>query len=136
MPVTPANLQLRSVLPARPEAIAPARRAVAAFARRHGASPRRAADIALVTSEATTNVVRHAYLDAGAQGRFELLATHRHGTLLLRIADRGSGPRPRPDNSGLGLGLALMALLSDACVVSDARPGTVVELRFALDQPD
>jgi serine/threonine-protein kinase RsbW len=132
----PTSPHLRRVLEASAEAVAPARHAAAAFARDHGASPQLTADIALATSEACANVVRHAYADVDRPGRFELLATRRDATLCLRIADGGRGPWSRGDDPGLGLGLRLMELLSDACSISDARPGTVVELRFALDHPD
>ena len=126
---------LRRVLDATPENIAPARHAVAAFAREHGAAAQRAADIALVVSEACSNVVVHAYAEAGRPGTFELEAARRDDRLQVRIADSGRGLKPRPDSPGLGLGMPLMQLLSDACVVSDGRPGTVVELSFGLGQP-
>jgi serine/threonine-protein kinase RsbW len=125
---------LHRVLEARPDAVAPARHALAAFARDHGASPQRAADIALVVSEACTNAVVHAYVGAAAPGTVELRAAPADGDLHVRVRDRGRGPAPRPDSPGIGLGLPLMRTLSDGCVVEDADPGTVVRLRFALRQ--
>jgi serine/threonine-protein kinase RsbW len=125
---------LHRVLEARPDAVAPARHALAAFARDHGASPQRAADIALVVSEACTNAVVHAYVEAPEPGTVELEATPAHGALYVLVRDRGRGPVPRRDSPGIGLGLPLMRTLSDRCVVEHADPGTLVELRFALRQ--
>jgi serine/threonine-protein kinase RsbW len=125
---------LHRVLEARPDAVAPARHAMAAFARDHGASPQRAADIALVVSEACTNAVVHAYVGATDPGTVELQAAPADGDLVVRVRDRGRGPAPRRDSPGIGLGLPLMRTLSQDCVVEDAGPGTVVQLRFALRQ--
>lgn len=133
MPIaSAAQPRLWRVLPATPEVLAPARHAIASFAREHGASPRRAADIALVVSEACTNAVLHAYAGTPAAGTVELEATRRDSVLVVRVADRGQGLRPRPDSPGLGLGLPLMHRLSDDLAVRENRPGTVVELSFAL----
>jgi serine/threonine-protein kinase RsbW len=133
--LTVSRPHLHRVLEATPENVAPARHAVAAFAREHGVADQRAADIALVVSEACSNVVVHAYVDAGRPGTFEVEAERRDDRLHVRIADAGRGLTPRPDSPGLGLGMPLMQLLSDACVVSDGRPGTVVELSFGVGQP-
>jgi anti-sigma regulatory factor (Ser/Thr protein kinase) len=122
-------------MPATPDAVAVARRAVGVFACDHGASPQRAADIALAVSEACTNAVVHAYLDQDEPGTVEVDASRREGSLAVRVADRGRGLRPRLDSPGPGLGLPLIHVLSDECVLADGDPGTVVDLRFAISQP-
>ncbi|HXS45607.1 MAG TPA: ATP-binding protein [Solirubrobacteraceae bacterium] len=126
---------LHRVMRATPDAVAVARHAVAAFACDHGASARRASDIALAVSEACTNAVVHAYLDHDEPGTVEVDASRREGSLAVRVADHGRGLRPRPDSPGPGLGLPLIHVLSDECVLADGDPGTVVDLRFAIPQP-
>ncbi|WP_445152451.1 ATP-binding protein [Baekduia sp. Peel2402] len=68
-------------------------------------------DVALVVSEAVTNVVNHAYIgrDPG-EVRVELSLDG--SELALVVADDGTGLRPRPDSPGLGYGLALMVAVS------------------------
>lgn len=68
-------------------------------------------DVALVVSEAVTNVVNHAYigLDPG-EVRVEL--SLQGPELALVVADDGTGLKPRPDSPGLGYGLALMVAVS------------------------
>ncbi len=108
--------------PARPEAVARARRDVAQAAGELGVDPGRLADLLLAVSEAVTNAVLHAYRDRAPGGvRLEL---RREGDeVRVTVADEGAGMRPRPDSPGLGLGLPLIARLSASLEVATGETG-------------
>jgi len=110
------------------------RRAAGAYAAEHGASPAAVADIALAISEACTNIVVHAYLDAPEPGPMVVSATRINGEIVVVVSDEGRGMVPRGDSPGLGLGLAIMARLALSVEVVDDQsgPGTSVRLRFPL----
>lgn len=110
------------------------RRAAGAYAAEHGASPGAVADIALAVSEALTNIVVHAYLDASQPGPMTVSAGRLDGEIVVVVSDEGRGMVPRRDSPGLGLGLAIMARLASSVEVVDHQPGpgTTVRLRFAL----
>jgi anti-sigma regulatory factor (Ser/Thr protein kinase) len=77
----------------------------------------RRADIALVVTEATTNVVLHAYVDR-APGPLDVTATVFSREVLVTVSDCGHGMRPRSDSPGAGFGLALISRLTDAMTIS------------------
>lgn len=118
--------------PARPDQVRLARREVEAYARAHGAID--PAGIALAVSEAVTNAVVHAYIDAREPGDVEVLA-HRHSDdgLEVQVCDDGRGMKPRSDSPGLGVGLPLVAKLAQRFRV-EARPsgGTAISMVFAV----
>jgi hypothetical protein len=86
-------------------------------------------DIAIVVTEAATNVVAHAYTDTGP-GPLHVSATPARRTLVLTVADAGHGMRPRPDSPGL----VLMSRLCDALTIAAHRAsgGTRVSASFQL----
>jgi anti-sigma regulatory factor (Ser/Thr protein kinase) len=88
-----------------------------------------AAAVALATSEAVGNVVRHAY--AGEGGRVELDAHLRDDDILIRVADRGLGLSAR-SGTRTGLGLPVIGRVSNGVTVSSDAEGTTVSMRFAL----
>ena len=88
-----------------------------------------AARVALATSEAVGNVVRHAYGRAG--GRVELEATLRDDDLMIRVADRGLGLTAR-SGSRTGLGLPVIGRVSNGVTVSSDANGTTVSMRFVV----
>jgi serine/threonine-protein kinase RsbW len=93
--------------------------------------------IALCVTEATTNVVVHAYRDLACAGRIEMEAELDGESLCVRVRDHGHGLRPRIDSPGLGLGLPLIARLSASTeIVSPERGGTEIVMRFSLREPD
>jgi anti-sigma regulatory factor (Ser/Thr protein kinase) len=114
--------------------VGPVRRAVADFARRHGASPRALESVSLAVSEALTNVVLHAYRDAAAPGPLLVVVSVRARRLTVTVADEGCGMTPRSDSPGLGLGMGLMAQVTETFEVTPrpARPGLVLRMAFAL----
>lgn len=126
---------LSVVFPARPESVAAVRAAVCEFAARMGASPATVDAVRLAVSEAATNVVVHAYRDAGRQGLIEVEASLAGGELWVIVADGGTGLRARRDSPGLGLGLGLIAGVSDGIdLVARASGGLELRMRFAVDR--
>lgn len=118
--------------PATVEAIATARRWVAAFASEHGMTGARKAEMATAVSEAVTNAVRHAY-PASELGDVVVDAATDGEWLTVRIADDGCG---QPGES-LGLGVSLMTELSDRIELGPGPRGvgTVVLMEFEVGRP-
>jgi anti-sigma regulatory factor (Ser/Thr protein kinase) len=117
--------------PARADQVGPTRREVVAYARAHGAVDPDA--IALAVSEALTNAVVHAYIDAPAPGEVEVVAKrHPDDGIEISVCDDGRGMLPRRDSPGLGVGLPLVAKLAQRFRI-DTRPsgGTAISMLFA-----
>jgi anti-sigma regulatory factor (Ser/Thr protein kinase) len=126
MPPDPLSRQFRAV----PEHVGEARRAVADYARRHGASDAEA--IALAVSEVVTNAVLHAYIERPEPGDIEVTALrHPCDGLEVRVCDDGRGMKPRPDSPGMGVGLPLAATLAEEFEV-EARPGGGTRIRMVF----
>src|SRR5215218_6895135 len=107
--------------PARADQVRLARREVEAYARQQGAVD--PDGIALAVSEAVTNVVVHAYIDAPEPGDVEVFAERRPGDgLEIQVCDDGRGMKPRRDSPGLGVGLPIVARLAQRFRV-ETRPG-------------
>jgi anti-sigma regulatory factor (Ser/Thr protein kinase) len=118
-------------VPAEAEEIAGMRNAVLALAEERGMTKAARADIALAVSEACTNVVMHAYIDARAPGSLTVEASHHGGELVVAVRDEGRGMLPRPDSPGLGLGLSLIGRLSHRVEIGqNGACGTEVRLTF------
>ena len=116
--------------------IAALRDAVAAFAHDAGAGPKLVGHVKLAASEALTNAVVHAYVDAPEPGPVHAEAWVDGPTLYVAITDEGRGLQPRADSPGLGLGLPLLAQLADDFRVgAGADGGTRVLMYFTLDDP-
>src|SRR3954471_3902159 len=114
-----------------PESVAHARRSIVEHVRRLGATPAALAAVELAVSEATTNVVQHAYDDRNDPGPLTVAAETSEGCLLVTVADRGRGMRPRPDSPGLGLGLPLISQMTQSFEVHQPPDGgTVLAMRF------
>ena len=119
--------------PAVPESAGAVRAALARFAREHGIVESTIDSIALAASEAVTNVVVHAYVDAGEPGRLDVTAVLAADEIWVMVTDAGSGLRPRRDSPGLGLGLAIIARVADGVdLVEPTDGGLEVRMRFAL----
>jgi serine/threonine-protein kinase RsbW len=117
--------------PARSDAIADARRAALAYARDHAVHAVRLDGIALAVSEATTNVVMHAYRDRADPGTFTLDLGLDDSSLVIDVRDDGVGMGPRDDSPGLGLGLRIIAIVTDAHAFAPADDGgTWLSMRF------
>jgi serine/threonine-protein kinase RsbW len=118
--------------PAEPGTPAMARHAVRAFLSARGIDSRALSDVLLAVSEVVTNCVVHAYRDA-SDGRVAMEAQHNGDTLLLSVADEGTGMAPRHDSPGLGLGLPLVGRIAERVdIIAPAGGGTQVKMRFAV----
>jgi serine/threonine-protein kinase RsbW len=115
------------------DAVRRARHAALQFARHHDVPAEKLDAIALAVSEATTNVVVHAYRRQPAAGTFSLGLELDDETLLIDVRDDGVGMRPRVDSPGLGLGLPIIASVTDAFAVAPSENGgTWLSMRFDL----
>lgn len=117
-----------------PASVAEARAAVAGFAATAGATSEGIAAVKVAVSEAVTNAVLHAYLDAPSAGLVHVEAECEAQRLRVRVTDEGRGMLPRSDSPGIGLGLPLIAQMTQAFEVrSGAAGGTCLDMSFALD---
>src|SRR4051812_44641283 len=73
--------------PAVPDSVAQARRAVVEHVRRLGATPAALAAVELAVSEATTNVVQHAYRDLPEPGDVRVAAEEADGVVVVTVSD-------------------------------------------------
>jgi anti-sigma regulatory factor (Ser/Thr protein kinase) len=127
-----AGTSLRETYDAVTESVRAARQAIIGVAAAAGFEGDRLADVWLATSEALTNVVRHAYEDGA--GTIEVDAAFAGGELCVLIADNGRGLSPHESGSGLGLGLMLIVAVADEASISKrSGGGTELSMRFRLD---
>ena len=125
--------QLGWRLPAVPPAVPRLRRAVVAFAAAAGASGAVLELLRLAVSEAVTNVVVHAYVEAPEPGEVRVTATVGEDSVRVTVADDGRGMVPRLDSPGLGLGLPLIAQSAETLDVhGGAGGGTEIRMTFRL----
>jgi anti-sigma regulatory factor (Ser/Thr protein kinase) len=121
--------RLTLTLPAEPEALITARRALRNWLGEVGVEPEALYDITLATGEACTNAIEHAY--APGEASFDLEAMRGDGDVVVRVRDYGAWREPRGQNRGRGL--KLMETLMDDVTVRREESGTTVELRRAVN---
>ena len=124
---------VRETFLAVPESVPEARRAISEFAAAAGATDTQLDAIRLSTSEALTNVVKHAY--PSRTGHVHLTVRVAGGELWVLIADNGCGIHAGRDSDGLGLGLALIAQMTDGFSIVERSCGGT-ELRLCYTLPD
>ncbi|HEX6713321.1 MAG TPA: SpoIIE family protein phosphatase [Thermoleophilaceae bacterium] len=117
--------RLALTLPAEPEALITARRALRNWLAEVGVDPEALYDITLATGEACTNAIEHAY--APGEASFDLEATRGDVDVIVSVRDYGAWREPRGQNRGRGL--KLMETLMDEVNVRREPGGTTVELR-------
>jgi serine/threonine-protein kinase RsbW len=91
--------------------------------------------VELAVTEAVTNVVVHAYRDAGPAddpGRVRVALTIEDAAALVVVSDEGAGMAPRADSPGLGMGLSLIAGVCDELEIEQRHDGTRIHMRFAF----
>jgi anti-sigma regulatory factor (Ser/Thr protein kinase) len=122
---------LKLALAAEPESVGVARRAVGDLAEGLGVEEPQLGDLKTVVSEASSNVVRHAY--PSRPGIFELQARPVEGELAVVVRDFGRGmPRRDPvDEPPIRLGLRLISLFSNRYEIVRNRCGGT-DLRVTL----
>src|SRR5829696_830234 len=109
-----------------------ARKRMVAFAAELGADRELQARVALAVSEAATNVVVHAYPDAGPRP-LHVAADFEEGDLEVVVADQGEGLRTGR-SPGLGAGLGIIAETCDKFVVREREPaGVELWMRFGVN---
>ena len=116
---------------ARADEIGRIRHEVRDCARKHGAT--NPDGVALAVTEAITNAVVHAYVDAPEPGAIEVVVQclPEEGLEIL-VCDEGRGMMPRTDSPGIGLGLPLVATLAERFEVqARAGGGTRVLMAFS-----
>jgi serine/threonine-protein kinase RsbW len=122
-------------LPAEADQVPIARRAVAEYCESRGLPLPLIDDVKLVTTEACTNVVLHAYdRDSPAERTFEVHVSLEPGVLVLSVNDQGRGIGAPSTNRGLGLGLRLALQLAGGVHTREGSSGlgTCLTMRFAV----
>lgn len=115
-----------------PRCVAVLRHAVEALAAHAGATEQQRQDIALAVSEGVTNAVTHAYPRRATPGMVAMHATLHHHVLEVVIADDGIGMPAPHTHPHAGRGLAIIADAVQHLEISDAAPGTLVRMTFAI----
>jgi serine/threonine-protein kinase RsbW/stage II sporulation protein AB (anti-sigma F factor) len=129
------NVHLHRSMEAVPAAVTALRAAIADFLGEAGIGEPLLTSAKLAVSEAVTNAVMHAYVDAPKPGAVSVDATFDGDSLLVEVSDDGSGMMPRLDSPGLGVGLPLIAGTTDTLDIGNSpRGGTVLRMSFALTQ--
>jgi anti-sigma regulatory factor (Ser/Thr protein kinase) len=127
----PTGLQIR--LPAKAENVAVVRHALAGLAEEIGMDEAGVADLKTVVTEASMNVVVHAYPDGN--GPLVIEAEPDTDGLTVKVSDSGAGisPQANSERDSLKLGLSLIAALSSSFSISGGLDrGTEVMMRLPL----
>ena len=127
-------MTLRRSLPAVPASVPALRAAVADYVIAAGVGSPQLDCVKLAVSEAVTNAVMHAYVDADEPGEVHVLVVLCDGTVHVIVRDDGMGMAPRLDSPGLGVGLPFIADTADTLDISSAQSGGA-ELRMTFRVP-
>ena len=126
---------LRRSLPAVPASVPALRGAVAEFVTAAGVREPQLAAVKLAVSEAVTNAVMHAYVDADEPGEVHVVTYVRGATVHVTVSDDGVGMMPRLDSPGLGVGLPFIADTADTLDI-DSTEGGGTQLRMSFRMGD
>lgn len=124
-------------IPAKPENVAVVRHAVAGLAEQLGMREPAVGDLKTVVTEASMNVVVHAY-DGEGPGPLQVEARAEGEGMTVTVRDFGRGIRPNAgeERQSLRIGLTLIAALSSSFSISGGLgKGTEVTMHLRLD-PD
>jgi len=131
------RLGLLITIPAKPENVAVVRHAVAGLAEQLGMREPSIGDLKTVVTEASMNVVVHAY-GGEAPGPLQIEASAEGDGLTVTVRDFGRGIRPNAgdERQSLRIGLTLIAALSSSFSISGGLgKGTEVSMHLLFD-PD
>jgi anti-sigma regulatory factor (Ser/Thr protein kinase) len=121
---------------ARPERLTAVRRELRTWLRSAGVPERAVADVVLACGEALANAVEHAHSHQNGEGSVTLEARlHPPGEIVARIRDDGQW-RNWTTADDRGRGLAVMRSLMGSVDVAVGGDGTVVTLRYRVDDRD
>jgi anti-sigma regulatory factor (Ser/Thr protein kinase) len=124
---------LRRSLPAIPASVTALRHEVTDFIVAAGVGEPVVTGVKLAVSEAVTNAVVHAYVDADTPGEVRVLASVEHDEVLVTVSDDGCGMVPRLDSPGLGVGLPFIARAADTLDIEhNAGGGTELRMSFRI----
>ena len=127
------SVRLHRSMDAVPAAVPTLRGAIAQFVSDAGIGDPVLTSAKLAVSEAVTNAVMHAYVDAPQPGAVRIDATFEGDSLLVEVCDDGSGMMPRLNSPGLGVGLPLIADTADTLDIGHSpRGGTLLRMSFRL----
>ncbi len=116
-----------------PAAVPLLRGAIAEFLSAAGIGEPLLTSAKLAVSEAVTNAVVHAYVDAPRPGLVRIAASIEGSSLLVEVCDDGSGMVPRLDSPGLGVGLPVIAGVADTLDIADSpHGGTRLRMSFRV----
>jgi anti-sigma regulatory factor (Ser/Thr protein kinase) len=126
-------VQLHRSTDAVPAAVPMLRGAIADFLTGAGIGEPLLTSAKLAVSEAVTNAVVHAYVDAPQPGVVRVAASIEGDNLLVEVCDDGSGMMPRLDSPGLGVGLPVIAHNADTLDIGNSpRGGTLLRMSFRV----
>lgn len=129
------SVHLHRSMDAVPAAVPAMRGALAAFLGDAGIGEPLLTLAKLAVSEAVTNAVMHAYVDAPQPGAVTVEARFEGDSLLVEVSDDGSGMMPRLNSPGLGVGLPLIADTADTLEIGNSSAGgTALRMTFAVRQ--
>jgi anti-sigma regulatory factor (Ser/Thr protein kinase) len=128
------SVKLHRSMDAVPAAVPTLRGALAEFLGEAGIGEPLLTSAKLAVSEAVTNAVMHAYVDASQPGAVSVNATFEGDSLLVEVSDEGSGMMPRLDSPGLGVGLPLIADTVDSLDIGNSPCGGT-RLRMSFHVP-
>ena len=127
------SVHLHRSMDAVPAAVPTLRGAIAEFVGDAGIGEPLLTSAKLAVSEAVTNAVMHAYVDAPKPGAVTIDATFVGDSLLVEVSDEGSGMMPRLNSPGLGVGLPLIADTADTLDIGNSpRGGTLLRMSFRV----
>jgi serine/threonine-protein kinase RsbW/stage II sporulation protein AB (anti-sigma F factor) len=130
----PVADHLQRVLPAVPSTVTALRGDVAAFVTAAGLGEPLLSGVKLAVSEAVTNAVMHAYVDADQPGDVRLIASVDGERVHVTVSDDGCGMLPRLDSPGLGVGLPFIAHTADSLDIGhSAAGGTELHMSFLVN---
>ncbi len=126
---------LRRALPAIPSSVTALRHEVADFVTAAGVGEAVVTGVKLAVSEAVTNAVVHAYVNADRPGEVRVRACVDDDEVQITVSDDGCGMVPRLDSPGLGVGLPFIAHTADTLDI-DHNDGGGTELRMSFRRAD
>ena len=124
---------LQRALPAVPASVTELRHEVVGFVEAAGVGEPVLSGVRLAVSEAVTNAVVHAYVDADCPGEVRVQACLRDDEVRITVSDDGCGMVPRLDSPGLGVGLPFIANAADTLDIDhNAAGGTELRMSFRI----